>query len=68
MAAPLSRSAATSEGTALEGESPQKGMEGDLVEINFKVNGHLQKLEVDPRVTLLEPERSLSGSLRTESN
>ena len=24
-------------------------MEGDLVEINFKVNGHLQKLEVDPR-------------------
>jgi len=43
-------------------------MEGDLVEINFKVNGHLQKLEVDPRVTLLEPERSLSGSLRAESN
>jgi hypothetical protein len=32
------------------------------------VDGHPQKLEVDPRVTLLEPERSLSGSLRAESN
>jgi xanthine dehydrogenase YagT iron-sulfur-binding subunit len=50
VAAPLSRSATTTEGTALAGESP----EGGLVEVNFKVNGHPQKLEVDPRVTLLD--------------
>ena len=50
VAAPLSRSATTTEGTALAGESP----DGSLVEINFKVNGHPQKLQVDPRVTLLD--------------
>jgi hypothetical protein len=50
LAPPLSRSA-TPEGTALEGESAKKGMEGELVEINLKVNGYPQKLEVDPRVT-----------------
>ena len=27
-------------------------MEDGLVEINFRVNGHSEKLEVDPRVTL----------------
>jgi len=54
VAAPLARSATTTEGTALEGESPKKGTEGSLVEINFKVNGRPQKLEVDPRVTLLD--------------
>jgi xanthine dehydrogenase YagT iron-sulfur-binding subunit len=53
LAPPLSRSA-TTEGTALEGESAKKGMEGELVEINLKVNGYPQKLEVDPRVTLLD--------------
>jgi xanthine dehydrogenase YagT iron-sulfur-binding subunit len=50
LAAPLSRSATTKEGTTFEGESS----EGGLVKINLKVNGHLQKLEVDPRVTLLD--------------
>ena len=50
LAAPLSRSATTTEGTTFAGESP----EGGLVKINLKVNGHLQKLEVDPRVTLLD--------------
>ena len=54
VAAQLSRSATTKEGAALEGESSKKGMEGGLVEISFKVNGHPQKLEVDPRVTLLD--------------
>jgi xanthine dehydrogenase YagT iron-sulfur-binding subunit len=54
VAAPLSGSATTSEGTALEGESSKQGMDGSLVEINFKVNGHPQKLQVDPRVTLLD--------------
>src|SRR5260370_58247 len=54
VAAPLSRSATTAEGTALEGEPPEQGREGGLVEINFKVNGHTHKLEVDPRVTLLD--------------
>src|SRR6266446_2405161 len=54
VAAPLSRSASTTEGTALEGESPKQGTEGGLVEINFKVNGHPHKLDVDPRVTLLD--------------
>jgi xanthine dehydrogenase YagT iron-sulfur-binding subunit len=54
VAAPLSRSATTTEGMALAGESPKKGTEGSLVQINFKVNGRPQKLEVDPRVTLLD--------------
>jgi len=54
VAAPLARSATTTEGNALEGKSPKKGTEEDLVEINFKVNGRHQKLEVDPRVTLLD--------------
>jgi len=54
VAAPLSRSATTTEGTALAGESPKQDTEGSLVEINFKVNGHPQKLRVDPRVTLLD--------------
>ena len=54
VAAPLSRSATTTEGTALAGESPKQDTEGSLVEINFKVNGHPQKLEIDPRVTLLD--------------
>jgi xanthine dehydrogenase YagT iron-sulfur-binding subunit len=53
VAAPLSRSA-TTEGTALASESPKKGTDESLVEINFKVNGRSQKLEVDPRVTLLD--------------
>ena len=54
VAAPLARSAITTEGTALEDESPKNGTEGGLVQINFKVNGRPQKLEVDPRVTLLD--------------
>lgn len=54
VAAPLARSATTTEGTAFEGESPKKRTEGSLVEINFKVNGHPQRLELDPRVTLLD--------------
>src|ERR1700730_6782885 len=54
VAAPLSRSATTTEGTASGDESSKKGTEGSLVEINFKVNGHPQRLEVDPRVTLLD--------------
>ena len=32
-------------------------MEGGWVEISLKVNGHLQKLVVDPRVTLLDASR-----------
>jgi xanthine dehydrogenase YagT iron-sulfur-binding subunit len=55
LAAPLSRSSATTtEGTTFESESPKDGMEGGLVEIGLKVNGHLQKLVVYPRVTLLD--------------
>jgi xanthine dehydrogenase YagT iron-sulfur-binding subunit len=54
VAAPLSHSTTTAEGTALEGESPKQGTDGGLVEINFKVNGLPHKLEVDPRVTLLD--------------
>jgi xanthine dehydrogenase YagT iron-sulfur-binding subunit len=54
VAAPLSRSATTTEGTALEGQFPKQNTDGSLVEINFKVNGHPQKLQVDPRVTLLD--------------
>jgi xanthine dehydrogenase YagT iron-sulfur-binding subunit len=54
VAAPLSRSATTADGTALAGESPKQGTDGGLVEINFKVNGHPQRLKVDPRVTLLD--------------
>src|SRR5258708_8464241 len=54
VAAPLSRSATTMEGTASASESPKKGTDGSLVEINFKVNGRSQKLEVDARVTLLD--------------
>jgi xanthine dehydrogenase YagT iron-sulfur-binding subunit len=55
VAAPLSRSATTtSKGTALEGQFPSQDTEGSLVEISFKVNGHRQKLKVDPRVTLLD--------------
>jgi xanthine dehydrogenase YagT iron-sulfur-binding subunit len=54
VAAPLSRSATTTEETALKDQSPKKGSEQSLVEINCKVNGRPQKLEVDPRVTLLD--------------
>src|SRR3982074_2094661 len=54
VAGPLSPPATTAEGTALAGESPKQDTEGSLVEINFKVNGHPQKLEIDPRVTLLD--------------
>ena len=54
LAAPLSRSATTTEGTTFESESAKKGMEGELVEINLKVNGHNEKMEIDPRVTLLD--------------
>ena len=54
VAAPLSRSATTTEGTALEVESAQQGTEGGWVEINLQVNGHPRKLAVDPRVTLLD--------------
>jgi xanthine dehydrogenase YagT iron-sulfur-binding subunit len=54
VAAPLSRSATTTEGTPLASESPKEATDGSLVEINFKVNGRSQKLEVDPRVTLLD--------------
>jgi xanthine dehydrogenase YagT iron-sulfur-binding subunit len=54
VAAPVARSATTKEGIGLESESPKKGTEGSLVEINFKVNGRPQKLELDPRVTLLD--------------
>jgi xanthine dehydrogenase YagT iron-sulfur-binding subunit len=52
VAAPLSRSATATEKTA--GESSKEGTEESLVEINFKVNGHPQKLQLDPRVTLLD--------------
>lgn len=54
VAVPFSRSAPTTEGTALEGQSPKQDPERSLVEISFKVNGHRQKLKVDPRVTLLD--------------
>jgi xanthine dehydrogenase YagT iron-sulfur-binding subunit len=54
VAAPLSRSATTTEGTGLEGESPKLGTDVGLVEVNVKVNGHPHKLEIDPRVTLLD--------------
>jgi xanthine dehydrogenase YagT iron-sulfur-binding subunit len=54
LASPLSRSATTTEGTTFGSESPKDGMEGGWVEISLKVNGHLQKLVVDPRVTLLD--------------
>ena len=53
VAPPLLRSA-TTEGPALEGEPAKKRVESELVEINLKVNGHSRKLEVDPRVTLLD--------------
>jgi xanthine dehydrogenase YagT iron-sulfur-binding subunit len=52
--ATLSGSATTTKGIALESQSPKQGTEGSLVEINFRVNGHPQKLELDPRVTLLD--------------
>jgi xanthine dehydrogenase YagT iron-sulfur-binding subunit len=52
VAAPLSRSATNTEKTP--GESSKEGTEESLVEINFKVNGHPQKLQLDPRVTLLD--------------
>jgi xanthine dehydrogenase YagT iron-sulfur-binding subunit len=66
VAAPLARSATTTEGNALEGKSPKKGTEEDLVEINFKVNGRHQKLEVDPRVTLLDAIRDRLGLTGTK--
>jgi xanthine dehydrogenase YagT iron-sulfur-binding subunit len=50
---PLSRGA-TPEGKALEGETGKNGANGDLLEINLKVNGHDEKMEIDPRVTLLD--------------
>jgi len=53
VAPPLSRGA-TPEGTALEGETGKNGIDADLVEINLKVNGHQEKMEIDPRVTLLD--------------
>jgi xanthine dehydrogenase YagT iron-sulfur-binding subunit len=49
----LSRSA-PAEGTASERKAAKNGMGGDLVEINLKLNGHCEKMEVDPRVTLLD--------------
>jgi xanthine dehydrogenase YagT iron-sulfur-binding subunit len=66
VAAPLARSATTTEGNALEGKSPKKDTEEDLVEINFKVNGRHQKLEVDPRVTLLDAIRDRLGLTGTK--
>ena len=66
VAAPLAHSATTTEGNALEGKSPKKGTEEDLVEINFKVNGRHQKLEVDPRVTLLDAIRDRLGLTGTK--
>ena len=53
VAPPPSRGA-TPEGTAFEGETGKNGADGDLVEINLKVNGQHEKMEVDPRVTLLD--------------
>jgi xanthine dehydrogenase YagT iron-sulfur-binding subunit len=53
VAPPLSRGAAP-EGTALEGETAKNGVDGELVEINLKVNGHREKIVIDPRVTLLD--------------
>jgi xanthine dehydrogenase YagT iron-sulfur-binding subunit len=53
-AAPLAHSATTMEGDAFEGQAPGQDQEGSLVEISLKVNGRLQKLKVDPRVTLLD--------------
>jgi xanthine dehydrogenase YagT iron-sulfur-binding subunit len=54
VAAPLARSATTTEGTALGGQSPGQNPDGSLVEISLKLNGRPQKLKVDPRVTLLD--------------
>jgi xanthine dehydrogenase YagT iron-sulfur-binding subunit len=66
VAAPLSRSATTTEGTALEGESSKNGTVESLVKINCKVNGHPQGLEVDPRVTLLDAIRDRLGLTGTK--
>jgi xanthine dehydrogenase YagT iron-sulfur-binding subunit len=53
VAPPLSRGAPP-KGMTLEGETAKNGRDGDLVEINLKVNGHHEKLKIDPRVTLLD--------------
>jgi xanthine dehydrogenase YagT iron-sulfur-binding subunit len=53
VAPPLSRGV-TPEGTTLEGETGKNGADDDLVEINLKVNGRHEKMEIDPRVTLLD--------------
>jgi xanthine dehydrogenase YagT iron-sulfur-binding subunit len=52
--APAISPGATPEGTALESETAKNGKDGDLVEINLKVNGHDEKMVIDPRVTLLD--------------
>ncbi|HEX3443979.1 MAG TPA: (2Fe-2S)-binding protein [Chthoniobacterales bacterium] len=54
VATPVARSSTATERTDSKGDFPRQGLEAGLTEITFNVNGHAQKLKVDPRVTLLD--------------
>jgi xanthine dehydrogenase YagT iron-sulfur-binding subunit len=54
LATPVARSAAAIEGTNSKGAFPRKGVEAGLMEITLNINGRAEKLNVDPRVTLLD--------------
>jgi xanthine dehydrogenase YagT iron-sulfur-binding subunit len=51
---PIARSAAAIERKNSKGDFPRKGGEAGLMEITLNINGRAKKVNVDPRVTLLD--------------
>jgi xanthine dehydrogenase YagT iron-sulfur-binding subunit len=54
LATPVARSAAAIERKNSKGDFPRKGGEAGLMEITLNINGRAKKVNVDPRVTLLD--------------
>jgi xanthine dehydrogenase YagT iron-sulfur-binding subunit len=54
LATPAARSAPATKRTDSKGHFPGQGIETGLTEITLNLNGHAQRLKVDPRVTLLD--------------
>jgi xanthine dehydrogenase YagT iron-sulfur-binding subunit len=54
LATPAARSAPATKRTDSEGDFPSQDVEAGLAEITFNLNGHAQRLKIDPRVTLLD--------------
>jgi xanthine dehydrogenase YagT iron-sulfur-binding subunit len=54
LATPAAWSAPATKRTDSEGDFPSQDVEAGLAEITFNLNGHAQRLKIDPRVTLLD--------------